>query len=131
MNITEKTAIDAVEQMKNDEKTQAYEAQDKSINKFTDSKSYQKKGCPRAAFIGLCEEGYVKGIKESQTKKYKSCKNKRYATEAANFLLLEKPQNISKAHLWMQVKEPKPKNDNGQMDVVLALWKKGYLCKLN
>ena len=37
----------------------------------------QKKGCPRGAFLGLCQEGYVKGVNPGVYTR--SRKNKDYA----------------------------------------------------
>jgi hypothetical protein len=44
----------------------------------------QSKGCPRLAFLGLCEAGLVKGVNSSQ--RMKNSKNKKYAIEAVALL---------------------------------------------
>ena len=33
---------------------------------FMDSKSSQEKGCPKSAFLGLCEEGFIKEISKGK-----------------------------------------------------------------
>jgi hypothetical protein len=47
--------------------------------------SAQKKGCPRGAFLGLCEEGLVKGIPAGNYTTSKD--NKAYAVRAAELLI--------------------------------------------
>jgi len=87
----------------------------------------RKKGCPRGAFLGLCEEGLVKGIPPGQYTKSKD--NKAYAVRAAA-LLAEGTQNWSISALWQAVTDDPEKTHNSQMDVVLALWKNGLIvCK--
>ena len=85
----------------------------------------QEKGCPRCAFLGLCEEGLIKGIPKG--KYCKSVKNKQYALSALKYL--QQDQNLSKqpSLLWKKVTEGEPKAHNSQMDVVIALWNAGLL----
>ncbi len=86
----------------------------------------QKKGSPRGAFLGLCEEGLVKGIPAGH---YKSSKeNKDYAVRAVA-LLIEGKQSWSTSTLWRAVTDPQEKAHNSQMDVVLALWKNGLIAR--
>ena len=33
---------------------------------FPTQESSRKKGCPQSAFLGLCEDGYVKGIPQGR-----------------------------------------------------------------
>ena len=49
------------------------------------SVSAQKKGCPRGAFLGLCEDGLVKGIPAGNYTVSKD--NKAYAVRAAELLI--------------------------------------------
>jgi hypothetical protein len=86
---------------------------------YPTSPSAREKGCPRGAFLGLCEEGLVKGIPAGR---YTSSKdNKDYAVRAAA-LLTEGKQNWSTSSLWRAVTNDPAKTHNSQMDVVLALW---------
>jgi hypothetical protein len=86
---------------------------------YPTSPSARKKGCPRGAFLGLCEEGLVRGIPAGR---YTSSKdNKEYAVRAAA-LLTEGKQNWSISSLWRAVAIDPEKTHNSQMDVVLALW---------
>lgn len=94
---------------------------------YPTSPTARKKGCPRGAFLGLCEEGMVKGIPAGS---YTSSKeNKAYAVRAAA-LLAEGKQSWSRSALWQAVTDDPEKTHNSQMDVVLALWKNGLIvCK--
>jgi len=91
--------------------------------------SSQRKGCPKDAFLGLCEVGLVKDIPGGSYTR--SVKNKRYSIVAVA-KLEEKPDFASdwKA-LWRLASGPEKKQHNGQMDVVLSLWKNGFIEKRN
>jgi hypothetical protein len=80
----------------------------------------RKKGGPRGAFLGLCEEGLVKGIPAGRYGASKD--NKAYAVDAAA-LLIEGSQTWSTSALWRAVSSDPEKPHNSQMDVVQALWK--------
>ena len=79
----------------------------------------RKMGGPRGAFLGLCEEGLVKDVPPGD---YSSSKdNKAYAVRAVA-LLTAAEQHWSKSALWHEVTGGVEKQENGQIDVVLALW---------
>lgn len=84
----------------------------------------RKKGCPRGAFLGLCEEGLVKGIPPGNYTASKA--NKAYAVRAVA-LLAGGAQSWSRSALWQVVTDDPEKAHNSQMDVVMALWKNGLL----
>jgi len=87
---------------------------------YPTSPTARKNGCPRGAFLGLCEEGLVKGIPAG---KYTASKdNKAYAVQAAA-LLTKGDQKWSVGELWRAVSNAPEKAHNSQMDVVMALWK--------
>ncbi|RLD02904.1 MAG: hypothetical protein DRI65_13990 [Chloroflexota bacterium] len=85
----------------------------------------QKKGCPKGAFLGLCEEGYVKGVPPGNYTN--STKNKRYAIQAVNLLRKDPTLSNDPKSLWALVMQGEPKSHNSQMDVVVSLWMEGYL----
>ena len=90
---------------------------------FHGKKASQQKGCPKCAFLGLCEEGFVTGISRG---KYTNSKlNKHYAIKAVEHIRKTKNSSISSKKLWTIV--AKGKKHNEQMDVVLALINKGYI----
>jgi len=92
------------------------------------SPSSRYKGCPRDAFLGLCEEGLIKGVTPGYYTKSK--KNKLYAVTAVE-ILKETPELAeNKEALWLAVlnKLSEPyKNHNNQMDVVVSLWKNNLI----
>lgn len=83
----------------------------------------QRKGCPKNAFLGLCETGLVKGItKGSYSERSGSQKNKNYAIQAVQ-ILRDKPElSDDKRGLWREVMNGVEMSHNSQMDVVLSLW---------
>lgn len=82
-----------------------------------------KKGCPRLAFIGLCENNLIKDIEVKNSNK--ESLNKNYAVEAVKVLKNNKRDYTSK-ELWEEIGN-KDKKHNRQMDIVLALWEKGMI----
>ena len=93
---------------------------------YPTSPSARKKGCPRGTFLGLCEEGLIKGIPAGH---YTASRhNKLYAVTAAA-LLAEGKQSWSISSLWRAVTNDPEKTHNGQMDIVLALWKNDLIVR--
>lgn len=87
---------------------------------YPTSPAARKKGGPRGAFLGLCEEGLVKGISPGSYSASRDYKD--YAVRAAA-LLTEASRKWSISTLWREVVNDAGQDDNGQMDVVMALWK--------
>jgi hypothetical protein len=88
---------------------------------FPGKRPAQKKACPRGAFLGLCEEGFVVGVPAGS---YGAAEhNKGYAVEAVR-LLIEDPRvaESGPTALWLRVMNGREKAANHQMDVVLTLW---------
>lgn len=79
----------------------------------------RKKNGPRGAFLGLCEEGLVKDIPAGD---YSSSKVDKACAVRAVALLTAAEQHWSKSALWHEVTNGAEKQENGQIDVVLALW---------
>ena|ERR1039458_5770989 len=88
---------------------------------FPDSPSSQDKGCPRGAFLGLCEEGLVKRVAPGIYTR--SRKNKKYALQAFDLLCADPSLSNDPKILWRRVMDGDKKAHNSQMDVVIALWK--------
>lgn len=83
----------------------------------------QKKSGPRGVFLGLCEQGLVKGIPAGQYGSSNSAgsKNKAYALRAVELLTAGTHKTVTQ--LWSEVTEGDESPHASQMDVVLALWK--------
>ena len=94
-------------------------------NVFSSSQSSREKGCPRGAFLGLCEIGAVSGVPAG--KYCQSKKNKDYAIKALSLLNLDRNREYTEDSLWAAVMQGVDKVPNHQMDVVLALWKHGLV----
>lgn len=94
---------------------------------FADAPAAKVKGCPREAFLGLCQAGLLIGVPAGRCNQSASSVNRRYATAAVNLLKTNpKLANGAKAELWRRVMlatDSNPnKKPNAQLDVVLALW---------
>lgn len=85
---------------------------------FYNSPSSRDKGCPKGAFLGLCEEGMVKGIPVGNYTM--SVKNKKYAILAVKYLISNGLTDKNK--LW-KIASGGDKVHNAQMYIVLELWK--------
>lgn len=106
------------------------EAWEMAVCEVTKSPSSQKKGCPRCAFLDLCEDGAVHGIQPCDYLQQKDEKhNKVYALTALRLLDESSSQYPSKKTLWQAVMQAvgKTKNENGQLDVVLSLWRENLI----
>ena len=94
---------------------------------FPAQQASREKSCPKGAFLGLCEDGLIKGVGRSSSGA--GHLNKDYALAGVAVLLkdpgvaAEGPQG-----LWARILEGRKKIHNHQMDVVLALWNEGLIC---
>ncbi|WP_308992758.1 hypothetical protein QLS71_016155 [Mariniflexile litorale] len=89
-----------------------------------DSESAKVKGCPKNTFLGLCEDGLIKGIPKGNYTK--SIKNKEYAINATKIIKNNPNKSFSPKELWEKL-DLGDKRHNAQMDVVLALWEHGLI----
>lgn len=95
------------------------------------STSSRAKLCPKRAFLGLCEEGLVKGIPK-RTYFTDSCSWSKPCAVAAialirvdsKLLRLNPTALMKKVCQQLQIL---PRQHEGEMDVVLALWNCGYI----
>lgn len=93
---------------------------------FPNSLASQVKGCPKGAFLGLCEAGLVKGIPRGDYTR--SQMNKQYAVNAVAALRRTPALAHDRTALWQTaLGSAGVKNHNGQMDVVIALWISGLI----
>ena len=93
---------------------------------FPSSASLRDKGCPKGAFLGLCNEGLVVGVESGNYSK--SSKNGEYAIDAVKVLRKNKFLASQPNLLWKKV-AGNAKTQNHQMDVVIALWEAGLIGK--
>ncbi len=97
-------------------------ATSKEFGKGTHS---QKKGCPKGAFLGLCESGMLKGT--SIGNYTNSSENKLYAVRAARALKKNPELAYSRELLWDKISYGKSVSHNDQLDVVISLWNEGLI----
>lgn len=90
---------------------------------FPASQSSREKGCPRGAYLGLCESGAVSGIPAGSY--CRSKQNKGYALKALLILKNNPALSSDEKTLWQFVMEGKYKTPNHQMDVVTSIWNAG------
>ena len=114
-------ALDSVVDLKNNVNLSPVDAwSNNAKDKYPDKPSAQTKSCPKSAFLGLCEDGLISGVKVGS---YTSSKrNKSYALAALSHLKAN--PNLNEKELWSLVSDKRP---NEQMAVVKALYSKGYI----
>lgn len=96
---------------------------------LTNSQSVIEKGCPRNAFLGLCEAGDILGIPPGRYATRSRSLNKTYALDAVACLRKSSTPLPRAMSLWQQV-VGSGKKHNEQMNVVLALWEAGLIRQL-
>lgn len=119
-------AIRAVEKIRDGSATSPRAAWNEAAREIFPGRIHrQQKGCPRGAFLGLCDEGVVLGIPAGTYTR--SIDNKAYALRAVE-VLRSVPELAAQGRraLWNRV-EAKAGSHNSQMDVVLALHQNGLL----
>ena len=132
MNLYGRVAIQAVGFISDSIEDEPRAAWTKAAERLCSSKHSARKVCPRSAFLGLCEEGHVRGVPEGQYVRRKGAQkyNKRYAVKAVGLLRDgvvsgdNGPQELSRL---IQSTESKKTSHQGGMDVVLALWRNGLI----
>jgi hypothetical protein len=92
---------------------------------FPESESGRKKGCPRDAFLSLCEVGAVDGIPVGDYTR--SVKNRNYMRLALEALRAKPDLRHDKSRLWEIATEGTGSAHNHQMDVLTTLWELGLL----
>lgn len=89
------------------------------------TESTQTKNCPRTTFLGICESGIVTGVPAGEYNKRLS-ENKQYGLKAIALLRYHPELATDEALLWKKIGNAAIKQ-NGQMEVVIALWQNGLV----
>lgn len=100
---------------------EAWEAS--ALKIFPTKKSSREKDCPRCAFLGLAEEGVIKGVPPGSYTRSKD--NKRYALAAFDLLRTDPSIAGNTDKMWQTIMAGTEKQHNEQMCVVSALWQNG------
>jgi hypothetical protein len=90
-----------------------------------ESESSRRKGCPRSTFIGLCESGRIRNIPAGNYGGRPGSKNAEYGVKMLD-TLLKSPKLAEDRVLWHAIGND-GLSPNGQMDVVISLWRAGKL----
>lgn len=114
------SAIRAVEICEASQNPDPVAAWKRAVSDYALTFEGQKKGCPKSAFLGLCEEGLVKGIPKGDYTRGRL--NKEYAVQAVRLLQSDPSLANDRRGLWDKVMAGTEKKPNGQMDVVVALF---------
>lgn len=83
----------------------------------------REKNCPRCTFLGLIDQGLIRGIEPGSYTR--SLDNKRYAVLAVELLRVDPKLADHPEELWEEVQSGTQKQHNSQMNVVAALWRHG------
>ena len=101
-----------------------------SIKELTNSNDSIIKGCPKSAYLGFCEDGYVKGVNNGNYTT--GTKNKGYALKAVEIIHRTPNRTFTKKELWAQVLDELGlpfKKENSHMDVVFSLHNEDLLIR--
>lgn len=102
-----------------------------ACNEIIASESSRKKGCPRAAFLGLSHAGLINGIGVSGESNCMITKNRQYALTAIGILRDNPDLARDEKELWKRVMSNLGENDNKkpnhQMEIVISLWDHGFI----
>jgi hypothetical protein len=101
------------------------EAWQTSINGLSSSDNVQKKSCPRNTFLGLCSNGFIRGILPND---YNAPDNleRMYARKAMEILKKNPSLADYPSRLWNEIGNGGKCHDS-QMDIVCTLWTEGML----
>jgi hypothetical protein len=110
---------------------QAWE--DATTEFFGKGTSLQKKACPRGTFLGLCEDGLIKGIPKGNYTKSKD--NKMYAISIYKQLrknpeLMNFPNDEIFRKTMIKLERNPNKKPNNQVDVVKAIFKRDLFAEI-
>jgi len=119
-------AVDAIRAYTSGRAQSVADAWDVAVQSvFPDSQSSQEKGCPRGTFLGICESGKIVGVPAGEYTK--SQKNKLYGLKALEILRASPSLANDELALWKRVMAGEDKLPNSQMDVIVSLWKAGFV----
>ena len=124
MNKYEQVALLAMDRIKSYNEMPEIAWENASLKIFKAKTSGQKKGCPKNSFLGLCEEGMIKGVLQGKYCKKSNSVNKNYVIKALDLICKDKSLIKDKIGLWRKITDI---NYNQQLDVLFILIKNGYI----
>jgi uncharacterized protein DUF6979 len=96
----------------------------RAVARETTSSESRRKSCPRGAFLELCAVGVIPGCAGRSALLRSS--NGEYAVQLLEALRKDEHLLTDTGKLW-EVAAGKGKRENGQVDIVVALWGEGLI----
>lgn len=120
MGMYGRAAINAARMLADGVTSNPETAWNRAIARETKSSESRRKSCPRGAFLELCAAGLIPGC-DAQASLVRSA-NGEYAAQLVKALRVNEDLLSDRARLWRAAAGP-GKKENGQIDVIAALWK--------
>ena len=125
MGIYGKAAITAARMLEQDTPSKPEAAWARAIRRETKSPDSRRKRCPRGAFLGLCAAGLIPGC-EARPSLFRSS-NGDYAVRMVKAIRADPQVLTDRKRLWRSAVRSAKKKENGQIDVVVSLWREGII----
>ena len=97
----------------------------RAISRETKSSESRRKSCPRGAFLELCAAGVIPGC-EARPSLFRG-PNGEYALRILKAIRADEELVSDGERLWSTAVRRAKKRENGQVDVVVSLWKEGLI----
>lgn len=92
---------------------------------FPDKPAARAKGCPKDSFLALCGMGVLEHVEPGTYTR--SVKNKRYITRTLAALRSDPRLADDPRRLWAIATDGADIRPNEQIDVLIALWRRGFI----
>jgi len=125
MGIYGRAAITAARMLEQGTPSKAEVAWDRAIRRETKSSESRRESCPRGAFLGLCAAGLIPGC-EARPSLFRSS-NGDYAVRMVKAIRADPQVLTDRKRLWRSAVRSAKKKENGQIDVVVSLWREGII----
>ena len=97
----------------------------RAIARETKSSESRRKSCPRGAFLELCAAGVIPGCEARRSLSLGA--NGEYALRILKVIRADEELVSDRERLWSTAVRRAKKRENGQVDVVVSLWKEGLI----
>jgi len=97
----------------------------RAISLETKSSESRRKSCPREAFLELCTAGVIPGCEGRRSLLRGS--NGEYAVRMLEAIRADERLLSDREGLWRTAVRTAKKKENGQIDVVVSLWREGLI----
>ena len=120
-----RAAITAAQTLEKGTSSNPESAWKRAIAQETKSSESRRKGCPRGAFLELCNAGVIRGCEGRPSILRGS--NAEYAVRMLEAIRADESVLGDKEKLWRLAVGKGKKKENGQLDVVDSLWREGLI----